>query len=363
MTQGPAPLVLHVLPRDLARGAQVFARTLRDRLDGAEVRHRTLTLFHGPEGALAPDHKLDLAPGVMRRAGFDPLVLRPLRQRLAELAPDVVVAHGGEPLKYCASARPAGTPLIYYKVGSSRALAQRPSRARWHRWLIGRADHVVCISEELAAEARDVFGVERRHVSVIPNGRDPGRYRPADHTTGPPTLIFVGHLEPPKRPAWFVEVVRRVSVHQPDLRAVMVGDGPLLDELSAATVGLPVELTGRRDDVADLLADAHVLVSSSEREGMPGVLIEAGLAGLPVVTTTVAGVRDVVEEGVTGVTVGRDDLDMLAVEAGRLLADPARRATLGAAARRRCVEHFSLDAVARSWGDVLGALPAGRRVS
>lgn len=349
------PLVVHVLPRDMARGAQVFARALRDRLDGACGDHRTLALFSGPPGALRPDHQLEVRPAWLRRAGFDPRVAYQLRRALAALAPHVVVAHGGEPLKYCVPARPPGSRLVYYKIGSSHTAAQRGLRARWHARLLQSVDRVVAISDDLAVETETVFGLDPGKVAVIPNGRDPALYSEADHSGagGPVQLVYVGHLEPAKRPLWFVEVVRRALDVEPATRAVMVGDGPMFEEVREAARELPIRVLGRRDDVPAVLAGSHVLVSPSASEGMPGVLVEAGLSGLPVVATDVAGAGTVVEPGVTGHIVPRDDLRQLAGRTAELVADPRTRRLMGEAARRRCHERFTLDRVARSWALLL----------
>jgi glycosyltransferase involved in cell wall biosynthesis len=350
------PLVVHVLPKDMARGAQVFAKVLRDRLDGPAATHRTLTLFDAPVGALNPDHSLGLSPGLLRRAGLDLRVLRRLRNALGELEPDIIVAHGGEPLKYCTLARPAGTKLVYYKIGSSRSVARHRLRSRWHHHLMCSADKVVAISDDLAAEAHDVFGVAPDRAVIIPNGRDPAPFRAADHEAKPVQLAYVGHIEAPKRPLWFVDVVRSVTAEHPDVCAVMAGDGPLLGELREATQGLPVEVLGRRDDVADILAASHVLVSPSSREGMPGVFIEAGLSAVPVVSTDVAGASTVLEDGVTGHIVPLDDLDGLTARTLDLVADSTMRRKMGEAAHQRCLDHFSVDAVADRWANLFAQL-------
>lgn len=397
--------MVHLLPRDLARGAQVFARALRDRLDGPDTPQRTVTLFRSPAGALAPDHRLDVAPGRLRRLGFDLRVVPRLRRLLRDLAPSVVVAHGGEPLKYAALAVPAGTRLVAYKIGSRHESLRGGLQLAWHRRLLRRADRVVAISNDVADEAVAQFGCDPAQVVVIPNGRDPALYRPAAAVAGTgladsrddaqlsPTadarnrdvadgrdgradqrfvidgrsgveagavrVAYVGHMEAPKRPLWFVELVRRIAAVHPQVRGLMAGEGPQFDEVRQAATDLPIEVLGRCDDVPALLATADVLVLPSQREGMPGVLVEAGMGGLPVVTTDVSGARDVVDDGVTGYVVPVDDLDRLVERTAGLVADPAERSVIGQAARRRCVEHFGVDAVVQAWSDLLADLGAG----
>ena len=149
------------------------------------------------------------------------------------------------------------------------------------------------------------------------------------------------------------------------LRAELIGGGPLHDELGDVAQRAHVGLLGSRAEIADLMRRADVLVFTSrpEGEGMPGVLIEAGLSGLPVVATDVPGVRSVVADGETGLVVGIDDLPGMTAAVSGLLADPARRAVMGRAARERCVERFSMDAVSTQWEAMLEPLVDSGRLS
>ncbi len=119
-------------------------------------------------------------------------------------------------------------------------------------------------------------------------------------------------------------------------------------------------MLGSRSDVAEVLrgADAFVFPSLPTGEGMPGVLIEAGMSGLPVVATAVPGVRTIVEDGVGGLVVDVDDVDAMVDATARLISSSALRSTMGEAARARCVERFSLDAVAACWLSFLEPLVA-----
>jgi len=110
-------------------------------------------------------------------------------------------------------------------------------------------------------------------------------------------------------------------------------------------------LLGTRSDVAERmrLADLMVFCSRPAGEGMPGVLIEAGLSGLPVVATSVPGVTSIVNDGETGLVCPVYDLGALTAATARLVDDPVLRSAMGRAARQRCVDNFSLAAVAARW--------------
>lgn len=357
--------IAHVLPADLARGAQLFARTLRDYLDGRPDRHRTLAVFDSGPGQLRPDVALGVVPGRGRRLGLQPAAVAVLRRQLARLAPDVVVAHGGEALKYTALARPRGCTLVYTKTGVSSGSLHGRLHTALYRVLASGAALIVAVSEESAAEAVHLLGVPIERVRLIVNGRDPDVYRPP--LPGPrssaPRLVFLGHLTPTKAPDRFVEVVRRVRAQGLVVDAAIIGDGPLLDRLAVNAPSAAIEVLGRRDDVPDLLRAADVVVfpGRPEGEGMPGVFIEAGLSGVPVVATDVPGASTVIDNGTTGLVVPVDDLDALVEAVVAVAGDPEWRCRMGAAARRRCVERWSLGTVADQWQDafdqVLGRRP------
>ena len=351
--------ILHVLPIGLARGAQTYAKAMRDALDGADMNHRTVTIFAASSASLDGDIDLGVIPGLGRRLGFSPRAWWQLRRALRRWKPDVLVAHGGEALKYAGLAKSPSTKLVYYKIGTSRELLQNPLRRGFHQWLARRADFVAGVSSEMVEEARTLLGTRGDRTVCIPNGRDPKAFDLQAEPTqmSPVRFLFVGHLTRTKRPALFLEMIEALRERGVDARGVIVGDGPLFAELRSH---LPEgnELLGSRNDVPQLLAKADIFVftSTTEGEGMPGVLIEAGLAGLPVVTTDVPGARTVVWDGTTGVVVPVDDTGMLIDAAERLARDPDLRKLMGASARQRCLDEFTLESSVDLWRTHLEAL-------
>jgi glycosyltransferase involved in cell wall biosynthesis len=284
-----------------------------------------------------------------------------LRSAIRRLRPDILVAHGGEPLKYLAFMERGGIPLIYFAFGIVTESARKGPRHWLYRALMNRAEVVAGISHEVWDEAQDLFGVPTERLVLLPNGRDPTVYRPGKHESdpsGPVKLIFVGHLTRTKRPDWFVAAVAELRRRGRHTVGEIVGDGPLEESIAQMAGESGVSLLGRRTDVPALLSQADVFVFTSvpESEGMPGVLIEAGMAGLPVVATDCPGVSTVLVESQTGFVVDDEDFDGLVAALERLVDDQQLRAAMGAAARRRCVDEFSLEASAARWREVLDRL-------
>jgi len=345
--------VAHVLPTDARRGAQVFAHELRQALDGRPDRHFTITLFAGPPAGepIAADVRLGLGTDGHRRPRFHPGATLGLRR--AVRGSDAVVAHGGEALLHAATATPWSVPVVYTKIGgSAQALRGPVHRALWSA-VTRRARAIVAVSPEMADEVGGLLGVDRARITLIPNGRDPSVFHPGTGRRERPHLVHVGALTADKRPEAFVRLVALLRAEGLDLDASLVGAGPLLASLRSPAAEAGVALLGPRADIAELLRQADLLVLTSRVEGMPGVLIEAGMSGLAVVTTRVPGASLVVRDGETGSIVEAGDDAALLAATRSLVLDPERRGEMGRAARDHCVRRFSLATVAASWQEVL----------
>jgi glycosyltransferase involved in cell wall biosynthesis len=355
------PLVLHVIPTAVARGGQIEARAMADQLDEPGVRrHQVLCLFDGPDDVRV-EHSLRHPGGEAAVRGFRPGVVLELRRALQRLAPAVVLAHGGDPLKYLVPAMTRSrVPLVYYAIGTITGGHLDPVRHAMWKFLMNRPVVVGAEGEEVLAECRQRFGVPDARSVFTPNGRDPEEFHPGPSSTGHhvPVLTFVGALTTQKRPDRFIALVAALRARGISLVARLVGDGPIRESLEGPATDAAVELLGRRHDIAELLRDTDLFVFPSlwAGEGMPGVLIEAGLSGVPVVAAETGGVRTIVRDGETGVIVGVDDFDAMVDAAASLAMDPERRRAMAAAARAHCVEHFSVSVVAATWRGILDPL-------
>jgi glycosyltransferase involved in cell wall biosynthesis len=214
------------------------------------------------------------------------------------------------------------------------------------------------VAEALRTETIETFGVPPHRVVTIPNAVDLERLVPARprrevrDALGIPAeagvMISIGALTWEKDPQAHLEVSSLVRQQRPDVVHLFVGDGPLRPALESSIrdVGDAVRLLGTRGDVADLLAAADVLLLASRVEGLPGCVIEAGLAGRPTAAYSVAGVPEVVEDGRSGLLALPGDVRSLAGAVVRLLADDALRDSVGSAARARCRSRFDIRVVA-----------------
>jgi glycosyltransferase involved in cell wall biosynthesis len=143
----------------------------------------------------------------------------------------------------------------------------------------------------------------------------------------------------------------------PDVALVVAGDGPERARLEAcATHHAPgrVHFLGSQADVVPVYHAADAIVFPTRGgDAMPAALIEAGLCAVPAVATAIGAIPEVIIDGETGVVLATDRVEDVASAVRSLLEDAGRRKTLGAAARVRCLEHYSIDSVASDYERVL----------
>ena len=335
----PSPILQLITDTD-RRGAQVFATDLQDALRSATGLHvETLALAPGTTGGL------DVATLGETRLGTR--TLRALRRRMAESS--VVLAHGSSTLPACAIAS-AGlrVPFVYRQISDSLFWASTPARRLRVRIGLGRASRVVALWSGSATTLTEHFGVSPAKLRVIPNGVPTQRFAAisaADRSEaratwnidhGRAVVAYVGALADEKGVDFAVRAVAEIK----DAVLVIAGDGPereRLGTLAETAAAGRVVFTGSLADPRSVYAAADVVVLPSRGgDSMPATLIEAGLLGLPTVTTPVNGIPDIVIDGSTGELVPVGDVVALTRAVRGLLDDPERARRLGTAARVHC---------------------------
>lgn len=193
-------------------------------------------------------------------------------------------------------------------------------------------------------------------VAVLENGVDLQRFaRPVERREGPRRVGMVANLRPVKNPQVFVEAAGRVARQFPDVDFVIAGEGEsraaLQQQIAAAGLGGRFGLPGQLADVPAFLAGLDVAVLCSQSEGSSNALLEYMAAGRPIVATAVGGSVQLVKDHVHGLLVPPGDAEALAGAISRLLGQPNMASRLGANARRRVEQHYSLPARARRFED------------
>lgn len=167
------------------------------------------------------------------------------------------------------------------------------------------------------------------------------------------TIVCVGRLSPEKAQAGLLQVFGSLAARHPDWRLLLVGDGPDREALAATctSLGLADRVTfagrlGEQDTLA-AIAGADMLVVPSFMEGLPVVLMEAMALGVPVVSSCVAGVPELVTDGVSGLLFPASDFCALEAAIERLITNPATGEAMTKAARQRILDEFTIEKAVR----------------
>jgi glycosyltransferase involved in cell wall biosynthesis len=269
-------------------------------------------------------------------------------QKLKEqFHPDIVHVHFTDPSVHLhlATATPSTRTVLTFHNSLVSVVGGATDGSLFAR-AVARADAITGVSESvLPSTLRDEAARDGRLVTVIPNGVVVGD--DLGPPPNPPTVLAVGRLIPAKGFDVLVRAFARSRAHARGTGLRIVGDGSERGALEAlaSELGVPAQFTGELPAAAvtDEYRRASLVVMPSRREGHPFVAIEAAAAGRPVLGSDIPGMREVVENGTTGVLVPGDDPDALAHALDALLEDPAQLARLGVAARERARAEYSLD--------------------
>jgi glycosyltransferase involved in cell wall biosynthesis len=318
---------------------------------------------------------------VLGRAGakFVVCLVVALRRR-----PDWIIGYNLVPHGATSSVvgRLAGVPSMYHMIGGPNewegggwqsgnnltGRLRRPSR-RLEALLLrfARACSLIVTMGRRGRAELISRGMPEADVIVVPPAVDVSRFR---RSAEPPRydLVTVGRLAPEKRTADFLRAVAALRSELPEIKAAVVGVGPLEETLKAEAdrLGLSdcVAFLGFRPDVESAYVASRIFVLPSSWEGLPVSLLESMSAGTVAVVSDVGEVRDVVTDGETGFLFPAGDVEALAAILSRLLADPELRERVSAAAAVRVREYAGVDAVSARYAEILGATAprsSGRR--
>lgn len=162
-----------------------------------------------------------------------------------------------------------------------------------------------------------------------------------------PVIGIFGRLVNQKQHTVFLEVAKNISKELPKAIFLIVGDGPLRKDIQQYAFDLGIldslYLIGFQKDVDELYAYCDLILLTSEVEGLPNVVIEAMLAGKPVVAFDVGGVKELIRSEKTGTAVPPNDIFLMTQQSLKLLKSPELRISVGKEAREFILENFSLD--------------------
>ena len=287
---------------------------------------------------------------------------------------------------------PAGIPAVWMAHGTWKAEIDtkrkvglwRPKQLigailclnhwRRDRKYIQLVETVIACGKGLKDELVQTYGLDPERVVFQYNGIDTSLFAPdplkrqqTRNTLGLSSqhlvVMLLGRLHLEKGFGWFLEQVPAMLKDCPEVRCIIVGEGPERQELEKRAIELDLSDVIRfigfrpRSDLPALYNAADIFAFPSQRsEGQPMSLIEAMASGLPVVATRVGWMASLFDSGVNGILVEPGDSKVFSDEIISLLKDPQKRQSIGSAARNKAVEAYSIDRVVTEVESILQQL-------
>jgi sugar transferase (PEP-CTERM/EpsH1 system associated) len=369
-----APLVVHLIYRLDIGGLETLLVDAINRMPAHKYRHAVVCLTDYTEFA-----QRITRPGVELVALHKPPGLelgthKSLFKLLRQMRPEVLHTYNLGTIEYHATALLAGVPVrVHAEHGRDASDPHGVNRKHnlLRRLLVPAIDRYVPVSRDLERWLRGVVGIPQAKVQLIDNGVDTERFHPATDAAAEPwnapgvfVIGTVGRLQDVKDQACLIDafvLLRAMLPEQRDrLRLVLVGDGPLRERLSQKIAGAGLQdcawLPGPRSDVDVVMRSFSLFALSSIAEGTPVTMLEAMASGLPVVSTAVGGIPDLVADGASGALVPAGDPQRLAEALAAYVLDAERTRRHGAAGRARIEQQYSVAAMLSAYVDLYDGL-------
>lgn len=222
---------------------------------------------------------------------------------------------------------------------------------------VAHARFVVCISDYTRSQLMALSAPECwEKLRVVHVGIPIAHFTRADDA-GPsrvaPSILFIGRLVPEKGQIVLLEATALLAERGHSVEVIIAGDGPARGDIEREAERLGVSSNARfpgavgQDEIRDLYASASIFCLPSFAEGVPGVLMEAMAMQLPVVSTTITGIAELVDDGESGLLVSPGRPDELADALERLLLDATLRQEMGVRGRAKVLGEFNTEISAR----------------
>ncbi len=339
--------IVHVSTQRLWHGGEEQARLL---IEGLRARNHECTVLAAAGGEFA--RRLARAGvAVHEIAGRSPRAIWRMRRALNRLRPDIVHFHDSHAVTGAGpAARLSGVGAT---VASRRVIF--PLRSPWLYRLV--CSRIIAVSSAVADRC-DSCGIPVEILRIVHDGVDPAFAASGDRARGRAAigaevegfvLLTVASLTSAKGHDALLQALPSLLQRRPDVLAVLAGDGPLRERLTQQVhrLGLAgrVRFLGYRQDIPDLLAAADLFVFPSREEGLGSSLIDAMLAGLPIVTTLAGGIGDLLSPAPDELawTVPPGNADALAAALIDAVEDPQTRQRRSRAAAEHAATRFTAD--------------------
>lgn len=379
------PLIAHIIFRLDVGGLENGLVNLINTMPSGSYRHAIICLKDSTSFSDRIESSYVPVYEIAKKDGKDPDSYRRLWRVMRNLSPDVVHTRNANTLEYQLIAALAG---VRFRVHGEHGwdlhdLHGASVKYRLLRRLMAPfVDQFVVVSRDLERYLTEKIGIDSRKIKLIHNGVDANRFCsvqsgaypeiPVDWVCESTVVVgTVGRFQAVKNQTLlvraFVQLVERFPQLKERMRLLMVGDGPLFEdireEVKRAGIDDLVWMPGQTDKVPSMMSLIDIFALPSLNEGISNTILEAMASAIPVIATNVGGSPEIVEHNKTGMLIAPGDVDELAKTILTYVEDEELRRLHGAQARTCVSEKFSLSSMVEGYMKVYDGLTGERSVA
>ena len=236
-------------------------------------------------------------------------------------------------------------------------------RHRFNHWLFRHVDFVTSVGDKALQDLIDLYEFPSASAAVIRRGIPEEQYDKTlqrqllldkfGFASDARILMHVGQFSAEKNHPFLIESFVRIKARYPSAKLILIGEGVnyrrIVDEVSGKGLAHDIVFAGYQNNVQGWLAGADMFVLTSTIEGVPGVVLEAGMQEVPSVAVKVGGVGEVIQNGITGLLVEQHDADQFAEAVLYFLQHEDKRIACGKAAAKLVKTSFSVSSCASAF--------------
>ncbi|WP_298524068.1 glycosyltransferase family 4 protein [uncultured Christiangramia sp.] len=311
--------ILQLVTKRQYRGAEVFAANLSSEL--IKLGHSIIFagLYQNTDNVLVVEGAENIDLSSKKQSPLSLSLIHSLSALIRKTKPDIIQCNGSDTLKYTILATRGynQVPVIYRNISTISEWMNNYFSRKFYDWLFKRVDYVTSVGEKSLEDLVSTFNYPKQQTAVIRRGIPMNSLNKQDSRMqllrelnlhqDDKIVIHVGNFSPEKNHQFLLDIFYEISQKDSHVKLVCVGNGQTFNDIKSQIIERNLEntifLLGFRKDIPRLLAGSECFLLCSLIEGVPGVIMEAAVQGVPAISSNVGGVSEVVENEKTGILI------------------------------------------------------------
>lgn len=348
--------ILQLVTKRQYRGAEVFAANLSSELIKLGHSISFVGLYENMDNILVVENAENFDLSNKKTLPLSLSLISSLAKLVRRTKPDLIQCNGSDTLKYTilATRNYSQIPIIYRNISTISEWMNNYFSRKFYHWLFKRVDFVTSVGEKSLEDLVLTFNYPKQQTAVIRRGipmkslnKQDAKLRLVEELDLHPKdkiVIHVGNFSPEKNHQFLLDIFHELKQQDTSIKLICVGDGQTFNQIKNDIFEQKLEhtifLMGFRKDIPQLLAGSECFILCSLIEGVPGVIMEAAVQGVPAISSNVGGVSEVIENNKTGILIEGFNKEDYVRSVQKVISDDSLRSNLALNAYNQVLAKF-----------------------